>query len=165
MRIVCAAVLLVLLAGCGGSDDANKQTRDEVAVYIAQANGIQQQLRNPLNEIAKATSAFSRAKDPATATPALTRAEATLRRLRTRLGRLTPPPAARELHRRLLALVDREVALADETRRLSVFTPALVETLQPLVAANARARTDLGSTKDPDQVVTALEAYRAAIDS
>ena len=37
--------------------------------------------------------------------------------------------------------------------------------MQPLVAANARARTDLGSTKDPDQVVTALEAYRAAIDS
>ena len=148
---VCAASSHPLVAGCGGWDETPTSRRaTRSPFHIAQANGVQQQLRNPLTMAKAETSA----KDPATATPALS--------ARRRHCAGSAPPAAQANAaargaRLLLALIRHTDA--DETRRLSVFTPALSSRRCSRSSPRTRGRALIRLSKDPDEVVTALEAY------
>jgi hypothetical protein len=167
MRRLSVLAALVLLTACGGgSHHQTSAARAAVTAYLARVNSTEAEMQKPLQQVSAATRAFTHphGASAATTTVALAQAQRTLIDLYTRLLLVTPPKAAKPLHSLLLRLIQRQASLAGELRELSIFNPAFAATLQPLVAANASARTQLLGTKKPAKVVAALEAYRVAIE-
>jgi hypothetical protein len=142
--ILVAVVLATLVAGCGGGDE-----RKSVASYIDSVNKIEQQMREPLNQVVRTYGRFSTKEKAQTIAPRLARARATLRTLDRRLAKLDSPPAANKLHRLLLRLVGSEIRLAGEIQRLAVFLPAFEAVLTRVGPVNARLALALSASPTP----------------
>src|SRR5205085_1387411 len=76
---------------------------------------------------------------------------------------LDAPAAAARLHRRLLALVDAEVALAREVDELAHFLPALDTAVAPVPPAQRRLNVALRGARTRGAQADALESYADAL--
>ena len=156
-----AVAVVVVLAGCGNSH----RERHEVADYVNSVNAIEVAMKAPLLDLAKTNAQFSTKKIGRTQKRAA-HSRVVLQRLRQRLAALRPPPEAKELHKRLLALVDAELGVAGEVEELAYFLPGLDRALAPVPklqgALNAtlkkQGRSRAGQAK-------ALEAYATGLDA
>lgn len=156
--VLLAAGLLV--AGCGGGSGERKA----VARYIDSVNAIQTKLRKPLLAISKADRDFATGHaKPADVRRRLSVSTARVRRLRKQLAALTPPPPARRLQSLLVRLVDRQVALAGEVRRMAAFFPRFSAALAPVAPASKALKRALAGKGNADAKAAALERYSAAL--
>jgi hypothetical protein len=154
-------VAVLALTACGGSKAPT--ARDRVGEYIHRVDLVQANMQPALVAVHQSVVDFTQHRTAKTNARELAQADATLRKLQRRLARIDPPPQARKLHGLLQQLVAQEVTLASELQQLTVFDPAFVRALEPLVAANARTRTRLQGVTDPDTVDAAVRAYRASV--
>ena len=154
--VLASLVLAVLVAGCGN----DHPRRDAVDTYIRQVNSIEADLSGPLAEVSQSTRTFK--ATPAQlrkSRPQLVRSERTLRRLERRLKALEVPTDARRVHGRLLRLVDAEIALTTELRRVADVYPQLNRDSVAASAAGKKLRQDLGVATTGAEQASALEAY------
>jgi hypothetical protein len=148
------AAALVVLAGCGGTSD-----RDAVRDYVDRANAIQEQAAPDLAAANAAYARLSRGKLKAPAAVARVQDVAgRLGELRDRLAALDAPSAASELDRRLLAVYDRTIDLAEEVGQLGAYQPAAGRAVTALGAAGRRLQRALVGS-DADGQEAALRAY------
>lgn len=122
---VVVVVVSVFVATNGFSFGKRSSERTAVSKYIASVNLVQTQMSIELGDVMHAYTAFtSRRTRSSSATAAqLARAEQTLRLLAMRTSAVPPPPAAARLAKLLAHLLDTEVGVAGEVRRLAVFLP------------------------------------------
>ena len=161
-RARAAALVLAAAAasGCGGGGE-----KDDVNDYIREANGVQREAGPDLRRANRAYRAFSQGKiEDAKALLETRRAEQALRDARADLARLEPPPAARELHSRLLRVFDLNADFAQETTLLAAYVPAAAEVLAPLQPITARLQRRLRAAGQPRAQAAALRGYRQAVN-
>jgi hypothetical protein len=157
--VALAASLVAVAAGCGG-----QSAHDRVQGYVRDANAVEQASAPAFRRAQATYVAFARGALPASGAAAqLAGAEDTIRAARGRLARLDPPPEARELHRRLLAVYDMNISLADETTRLAAYSPAAAAALGPLAQANKRLSRELRVAAGKPAQQQALARYAAAL--
>jgi hypothetical protein len=163
LRIALAGVAAVVLvaSACGGHGAQRKAVTD----YIQEVNGIQLAMRAPLISVQKAYKAFGRKNGPTLAQvePRLVRAEATIRRVGTRLRALHPPPDAQKLHRLLLRLVTQEAEVAHEVVLLAQFSPRFTAALGPLGPASKQLQASFKTAKKAKEQASALDAYASSV--
>ena len=158
-RAAAVAVVVLALAGCGNSH----RQRHEVADYVNSVNAIEVAMKAPLLDLAKTNGQFSTKKIGRTQKRAA-HSLVVLKRLQHRLTRLQPPPEARVLHRRLLALVAAEVGVAEEVQRLAYFLPGLDRALAPVPRLQAGLNAALKKQgRSRAGQAQALEAYAAGL--
>lgn len=163
MRRVALLVAVAVLAGCGGGKHT-PSARDRVTAYIGRVNLVQAEMRKPLLQVQLAVTGFGRGADRAKTVADMTRADATLRRLRRRLDATDPPPQARRLHRLTLQLVDEETSLASELRDVAVFDPRFAAAMRPLAQAHASTQAALKGVHRVQEVAASVRTYRAAVE-
>lgn len=149
-----ALAAALLLAGCGGDS-----ARDDVQAYIRDANAIQSDGSADLAAANSAYRRFSRGKPLGpVAVAALQDTAERLRRTRERLARLRVPVPARGARRRLLAVFDANVGLAEEAALLTTYIPAARRLMGRLPRFGAALRRGLTETS-PDAQSRALRSY------
>jgi hypothetical protein len=158
-RVLALGGAALLVSSCGGHHSAGP--RESVTAYITRVDAIEHRMAK---QISLGAQGITFASGDAARARAYTRAERTLRQLRAQIASVPAPPQTARLRRRILALADREIALADESARLARFDPAFRKALAPLPAANLAAGTRLRATKKPAEMASALAAYRTAVE-
>jgi hypothetical protein len=131
------------LAGCGGGGD----DREAVRSYISAANRIQLDGTADLDAANAAYTRFSRGRQLGPA--AVERLRDTVDRLRAtreHLARLDAPAQAAALRRRLLAVFDRNIALAGEAALLAAYIPAASSAMAALPRYGKALRRGLAGT-------------------
>lgn len=153
-RSLAAVGLLALAlapAGCG--QQAGKQ-RVAVAAYLKQVQRNLTAFAKPLAAVTKTGSLLAAEQQRGSLLDSLAGAagesslqQATLRlaQLRGELAAIPAPPAAARLRRLLLALDDRQIALARELAGLQVFVPRFSAVLKGLAPATRRLQTVLAA--------------------
>lgn len=137
--------------------------RENVAAYIASVNRIEGRLAAQLTAVDESYRSFGR--NPAALerqVADLERAERTIRDLRTRLSRLTPPEEARRLHTLLLRLLDMDVEFAGEVTALARYLPDLTREQAPLDRALQALRRGVDAAETGPQQAEAFAVYAAA---
>ncbi|MFL5846961.1 MAG: hypothetical protein ACJ762_19945 [Solirubrobacteraceae bacterium] len=146
----------VLVAGCGGG----ASDRDAVRAYIADANAVQQDGSGDVTAANAAYRRFARGKKlGTTAVTALQETPDRLRSTRDRLAGLEAPEKAAGLRRRLLAVFDRDIELADEAALLAAYIPAATNAMSGLPRASRALRRGLGDSAGPEDQEQALGAF------
>jgi len=107
------ALLTLSAAGCGTS------SRDAVNAYLKKVAAVQRQLAPRIKAADRAYHRLGTAAKSAEERRALARAEKTARELRRRLAAVDPPEEAERIHRLMLLLAGREVALSGEVLALA----------------------------------------------
>jgi hypothetical protein len=158
-----ASALALVLAGAGAGCGNGHSERHAVSRYVDDVNSIEVELRRPLTTLAKTNRAFSR-KDAKRTQARATRARRTLLTLDRKLHALDPPDAALVLHRRLIALVDAEVAIAREVEQLAQFLPRLDAAVAPVPATQRKLNAALHAAHTPVAQADALDAYARALE-
>jgi hypothetical protein len=152
------AAAAIAAAGCGGGGDA-----EAVNAYIGQANDAQRTLATQVGRFNQALQSFADGGKLPRLAPRLAEIEAALAATHADLQRLQPPEDARKLHTLLLRYVRGQRELAREVTLFAHYQPALQETFEPLIAAEARLRRGLaGATAAGDQA-RAFAAFERAI--
>ena len=159
MATLLGVVAVALLWGCGDDE------RDRVKRYIERANAIQERFAPQFREANEAYARFAEGTVGAMrADIELSAAESALRDAREELARVTPPPSASELHRRLLRVVEMNAEFAAESTALARYLPAARKVLLR-VAHNGKALSDrLRSAETPERQSEALARYARAIE-
>lgn len=98
-------VLLLLLAGCGGGGSSSSSKPLKGAAYVNRVNAIANGLDAAANNLSAGIDS------PTSVVTALVGARAALRKAGRQLGAITPPPAIKGPHERLVRAVDE---LADD---------------------------------------------------
>jgi hypothetical protein len=120
------AVAVVLLAGCGGGGTSQK-----TPAYVRAVDAVASQLDSVTNYL-------STPSDPASAADELRTVQRALRKAATELAAITPPPAIRGDHLRLVQAVSD---LADGVSPLiAELKSGNLENVQPFTALHAAAR-------------------------
>jgi hypothetical protein len=147
-----AAVAAAVTVSVAGRGDAHPK-REAVGQYIKDVDRVQQQMRVRLTKTFQAYRQFAGGHnvDPKLR-GRLGGSEETLRKLRRRLASLPAPVSALRLRRRLLALVDAEIAVAREVAGIARFNPEFVRLL-------ARARKAGGDLSIALAAVTPPQAH------
>jgi hypothetical protein len=164
---VAAAVIVTLT---NHSQGPSKQ-RSSITAYITSVNEAQERMRGPLTRVLLAYRDFTRpsAKHRDSAGE-LTRAEATLRKLGSRIAAIAPPPEAKRLRMRLMELIAAEQMVTREVRELAVFAPRYSALLAQARRAGATLGAALANTKIPQphplrgtvaRITAAQHAYEA----
>ena len=149
----------MLLGGCGGDEK-----REDVDAYIRDVNAIEQQLLISLSHASAAYRDFTTdEQELVKLRPKLVAAERSMRRLDRRVGALQPPPDARRLHQLLRELTRAQVELADELQRSAVYLPGYTAALQPLDAAQAQLRKDLGEARTAGKQARAVRRFEKVV--
>lgn len=166
---------MALIAVCAASLGAcgeGRSERDQVGAFIRSLNEIQDDAAPALAQADRTYTRLARGKLPATRAPGATRAsEQAIRSLRGRVQALAAPPAAQNLKRRVLAALDADAAMAEQTVLLARYVPAQQRSLKTVralgthlqarlraraghAAAQAGALTDyaVGLNKETDRV-------------
>ena len=146
-------------------DDDRPDRRPVIAAYIADVNMTQQELVLELTRINEAYAALKlRTAALRKQNAKLAKSERTLATLRERLGELTPPVEAANLHEALLGLLDLQVAFAAEVAQLGRYVPVeAAEQQKVVVATQALSKALSGATTAAAQQA-ALGRYARAID-
>lgn len=158
----------------GHKSDTSPQRR-EVSAYIADVNAIQNRMQVPLSRVMQAYRDFTGtnvAPAERNVNAELKGAASTMDKLSRQLRALPAPAQARQLERRLLALVSAQAAMTHEVERLAVFSPHFARLLQVANRANAALGAALRSVPVPKahrvrgskaQVLAAQREYRAQV--
>jgi hypothetical protein len=144
-----AAAVVVSVAGGGKS---TSPAHDAVAGYIKDVDRTEQQMQAPMTRALTAFRTFSAhgARTPSEGAQLAT-AESTLRRLRSRIAAMSAPPQATRLRTRIVALMDAEIAVAQEIAGLAQFMPRFTT----FVAQSRHASTVLAKALAAVKVPTA----------
>lgn len=161
---VVAVVVGVVLTREG--DDETEERRKAVAEYIADVNTVQQASILALERVGETYRELRlRPEDDAEQLARVREAERTLRETRARLAAVTAPADARGLRRRLLQLLDRQVALAAEVRGMVEYLPLQAREAGDFAAASRRLNSGLAAATTAPAQQAALAAYVRAIDA
>jgi hypothetical protein len=165
-------VVLGLVAALAGTGCGGTSKHAAVTGYINQVNDVEKRMAVPLALVTQTNRTFARGRDEPRLAAQLKQSETTLRTLRRRLAKLSPPPEAKRLHALLLELVDRQVDLAQQVERIQAFVPRYKVTLAPLAPADVTLKKQLAVTvkgaaaaKELDAAkASELDAYAATVD-
>lgn len=159
--VVLAAVFV--LQRRGGDDDAEER-RAAVSAFIVEVNTTQQAL---ILELERVSLAYRQLQLKAEGVPGqlakVEEAEATLRRLRARLGQVQAPVEARKLRAELLELVDLQAALAGEVAGMVRYLPLQAAENDTLAAATKVLRDALAEAKSGPSQRQAFDDYDAVL--
>lgn len=156
-----ATVLAVAASGCGGGDSS---ARDGVRAYIETANAVQQRAAGEMEKANAAYASYSQGKlSSRRAITELQRAEDAIRDTRAKLAALRAPARARVLRRRLLAVFDGNVRLAQEASQMARYVPAAARARRSATAAGRRLQRELAGASGPDAQSRTLVRYGAAL--
>lgn len=163
MAVAVAAVALLYLAGREDGDDTAER-RAAVTSYVVRVNTTQQALAVELDRVSGAYRELDlRGGKAAGQLRRVEAAEASLRRLRSRLARIEAPPEARRLRALVLGLVDLELDFAAEVTGLVRYLPLQEREGRRLVAASARLNRELEAAGDAAAQRAAFDRYRVAL--
>jgi hypothetical protein len=159
-RLIAGALVISLLAGCGGTS-----RRTVVGRYIQSVNAIEAKLAGPLLAVSKADRDFThRHPNVASVLTRLRRGRADLHRLAGRLAALPAPPEALKLQSLLDQLLGREQELIGEVEQMAMFIPAFGKALAQLAPADAVLKRTLAKkAATPTAKAAALDRFRARI--
>lgn len=166
-----AAVAAAIVVTVSGHGSAESPAHRSVSAYIAQVDGVQQELSYRLTRMAAAYRGFTAKKPEPQVEADVEAAEKTIRALQRRVSALQPPPEATRLHRLLLRLLRAETDVAREVTRLTAFTPRFRSTLARASLASRRLAADLAVARlpaahavrgTPKQIAHARAVYRQA---
>src|SRR6476646_7881708 len=108
-RLAAAIGVVLLVAGCGGSDNSNEKS---VSKYIEDVNTIQHGLSLPLGQVALGYRQLATGSK-------LEKSAVTIRKLERRIDALDPPVKAIRLDALIRRLVHGEAQLAEELAQLA----------------------------------------------
>jgi hypothetical protein len=154
--LVALIVALVLTRG--------ESRRDAVAAYIDDVNHAQLDLQPQLRRIDTTYRRFSLdSKKLEAQQNDLAKAEAVIRRVRTRVAALDPPDVARRLHAQILEALALEASFAHDIAEMALALPRYARENTRLTPALIRARNDLKDARTPAQQDRALAGYAAVL--
>lgn len=156
-------VALVLLAGCGGGNGSKTARRDAVNAYIQQADAAAAVLVGERGQIDAALRGFSMTNATPGDARRLRGVEAKIRDVARKVRRLTPPPDARGIHTRLLAMLELEATVANHLAWTAEFAPTLSRTLTPVTPAGLALAGELKKAKTWKADAAAYAHYRDAL--
>jgi hypothetical protein len=166
-----AAVAAAIFVTVSGHGSAESPAHKSVAAYIAQVDGVQQELSYRLTRMTAAYRGFTAKKPEPRVEADVEAAEKTIGALQRRVSALQPPPEAARLQRLLLRLLRAENGVAREVTRLVAFAPRFRSTLARASLASRRLAADLAVARlptahavrgTPKQIAHARAVYRQA---
>jgi hypothetical protein len=155
LRLLPVALVLLLLAGCGG------HTHGALTSYLKRVQAVEVGMGTQLQQVTNANQTFARGKTDPQLSRKLASSEKTLRTLRQRLASVKAPQQSLHLRALLLQLVDGEIELAHEVRQLSTFVPRYRVALQPLQPASVALQKKLAAGAKGTAATKALNAAKA----
>lgn len=153
---IVAAAALLLATGCGGHSK-----HAAIADYITRVDDVQQGMATPLRQVTRVNQSLAKSQTNPQVQVELDTSVRTMQRVRKRLGQIVPPAEAKHLQTLLLRLVDREVALTEETRLLAVFVGRYQAALRPMQAASATLKKELAARATGAAAAKLLDAQKA----
>ena len=164
MRRRLALLTLVVVAGCGGTDDRAAQ-RDSAQHYVRAAQSAMARDAPGLRQANDAYVAYSRGKlKPAEAVTKMRAAQRTVTAVRDHVAVLDHDEPVATLHERLLRYLDLNRDLAAETTALAVYTPAAERALAPIGRVNRRLSARLDKARSTRAQTRALRQFADALD-
>jgi len=144
-------------------DDGNAR-RDAVGDYIRDVNRIEVRNASGLRRANEAYRRLSFAADaPARQDRDLAQAETMLGGLRRDLAALAPPPDGVPLDRKLLKLVDAQLAFTRDVRALARYLPELERRQRGFALASRRLSSDLDTRRGDADAAEAFTRYAKAV--
>ncbi len=160
-RIGVVAVLVVLLAGCGGG--GGHPRRDAVNAYFVKVDSAEAPLLNRRIAIENALRVFSMSANPPAEVKALKQAHADILAAQRRVGAIRPPADARKIHADLLALLRLEASLTGDLILTTSYTPQFRRALAPTGPAGTALAKELRTAKGWAKQADAFARYTAAL--
>ena len=157
MKLACLVLLAAvaaLTAGCGND------RRDEADAYLRRVNTLSIPVRGSVGEL---NHVYSDLRAGRTHRVAYLRADRQLADYRRRLVALEPPPAARRLHRDLVAYATAQSSFAHEVALFERYQSSVAPVSGELARATRRVRHDLATRHAPGPSARALRVYAAAL--
>jgi len=161
-RIGVAAVLVVLLAGCGGG--AAHPRRDAVNAYFVKVDSAEAPLLNRRVAIENALRTFSMTANPPAEVKALKQAQTEILAAERRVGAIEPPADARKIHADLLALLRLEASLTGDLVLTTSYAPAFSRALAPTANAGTALAKELSKAKGWNAQADAFARYSATLE-
>ena len=137
-RIGVVAVLVVLLAGCGGG--GGHPRRDAVNAYFVLVDSAEAPLLNRRIAVDNALRSFSMSTNAPAEVQALKQAQTQILAAERRVAAIDPPADARKIHADLLALLRLEASLTGDLVLTTSYTPQFKQALAPTGARGHCAR-------------------------
>ncbi|MGZ4380984.1 MAG: hypothetical protein ACXVZN_09000 [Gaiellaceae bacterium] len=160
-RIGVVAVLVVLLAGCGGG--GGHPRRDAVDAYFAHVDSAEAPLLNRRVAIENALRTFSMSTNPPAEVKALKQAQTEILAAERRVAAIEPPADARKIHAGLLALLRLEASLTGDLLLTTSYAPALKQALAPATPAGTALAKELRTAKGWNAQADAFARYAATL--
>jgi hypothetical protein len=155
------AVLVVLLAGCGGG--GGHPRRDAVNAYFDRVDRAETPLLTRRIAVNAAFQRFSMSTNPPAEVKALKRARSLILAAERRVGAIKPPAAARKIHADLLALLRLEASLTGDLILTTSYAPRFKQALAPLAPAGTALATELRAAKGWNAQADVFGRYQAAL--
>ena len=161
-RIGVVAVLVVLLAGCGGG--GGHPRRDAVNAYFVRVDNAEAPLLNRRVAVNNALRSFSMSKNAPAEVKALKQAQAQILAAERRVDAIEPPADARKIHADLLALLRLEASLTGDLILTAGYTPELKRALAPTAPAGTALAKELRAAKGWSAQADAFATYRTVLE-
>jgi len=161
-RLAAAIGVVLLVAGCGGSDNSAEK---DVSTYIQDVNSIQHGLSLPLGQVALGYRQLATGSNLPAMQPKLAKSAVTIRKLERRVDALDPPPEAIRLDATIRRLVHGESQLAEELALLAAYVHDAAPVLARATAAGKSLHEALSAPRTRAAQATALEAYATPLDT
>jgi len=161
-RIGVAAVLVVLLAGCGGG--GGHPRRDAVNAYFVKVDSAEAPLLNRRIVIENALRTFSMRTNTPAEVKALKQGQKQILAAERAVAAIEPPADARKIHADLLALLRLEASLTGELVLTTSYAPQLRAALAPTAPAGTGLSKELRTAKGWSAQADAFAAYREALE-
>jgi hypothetical protein len=161
-RLAAAVTVVLLVAGCGGSDHSAEK---DVSAYIENVNSVQHGLSLPLGQVALGYRQLAKGSNLPAMQPKLAKSARTIRKLERRVDALDPPPEAIRLDAVIRQLVHGEAQLAEELAQLAAYVHDAAPVLTRATAAGKSLHDALSAPRSRAAQATALEAYAAPLDT
>jgi len=161
-RIGVVAVLVALLAGCGGG--AAHPRRDAVNAYFVKVDAAEAPLLNRRVAIENALRTFSMSTNPPAEVKALKQAQAEILAAERRVAAIEPPADALKIHADLLALLRLEASLTGDLVLTTSYAPAFRQALVPATPAGTTLAKQLRVAKGWNAQADAFARYSATLE-
>jgi hypothetical protein len=161
-RIGVAAVLVVLLAGCGGG--GGHPRRDAVNAYFVKVDSAEAPLLNRRIAIGNALRTFSMSTNAPAEVKALKQAQKQILAAERRVAAIEPPADARKIHADLLALLRLEESLTGDLVLTTTYVPQFKAAIAATTPAGTALSKELRTAKGWSAQTDAFAAYRAALE-
>ena len=159
-RIGAVAVLVAVLAGCGGHGHPR---RDAVNAYFVKIDKAELPLLQRRIAVNSAFQHFSMGANTPVEVKALKQASTEIGSAQKRVGAITPPADARKIHADLLALLKLEESLTGDLILTSSYAPKFTHAIAPLTPAGAALAKELRGAKGWTAQADAFAHYQAAL--